>query len=59
MMHGATHLARQMLWLEHGWPDAFAAARAYLALPQYWAWRLSGAAASEVTSLAAQSHLWC
>lgn len=59
VMHGATHLARQMLWLERGWPDAFAAARAFLALPQYWAWRLAGAAVSEVTSLAAQSHLWC
>lgn len=58
-MLGAAHLARQMLWLERGWPRVFAAAQAYLALPQYWAWRLSGIAASEVTSLAAQSHLWC
>lgn len=58
IMPGATHLARQMLWMARGWPDAFAKARAYLALPQYWAWRLSGVAASEVTSLAAQSHLW-
>ena len=31
----------------------------HLAHPQYWAWRLSGVLASEVTSLAAQSHLWC
>ena len=27
--------------------------------PQYWAWRLSGVLADEVTSAAAQSHLWC
>jgi len=27
-------------------------------VPQYWAWRLSGVAASEVTYLGAQSHLW-
>ncbi len=58
VMLGAAHLARQMLWLERGWPDRFAGARHFLATPQYWAWRLSGVAASEVTSLAAQSHLW-
>ena len=58
VMLGAAHLARQMLWLETGWPDAFATARHFLALPQYWSWRLSGVAASEVTSLGAQSHLW-
>lgn len=56
---GAAHLARQMLWLERDFPDGFARAAAVLALPQYWAWRLSGVMASEVTSLAAQSHLWC
>jgi sugar (pentulose or hexulose) kinase len=57
IMMGASHLARQMLWLESGWPDRFAAARHYLALPQYWAWRLCGTAASEPTGLGAQSHL--
>lgn len=59
IMLGTAHLARQMLWLERVWPDAFAQAQAYLAHPQYWAWRLSGVMRSEVTSLAAQSHLWC
>ena len=54
VMLGAAHLARQMLWLEQDWPDEFAKARHFLATPQYWAWRLSGVAASEVTSLAAQ-----
>ncbi len=58
-MLGATHLARQMLWIETAWPAAFARASFFLAAPQYWAWRLSGVAAGEVTSLAAQSHLWC
>lgn len=58
VMLGSAHLARQMLWLERGWPERFAAARAFLATPQYWAFRLSGVAAGEVTSLAAQSHLW-
>ena len=59
VMLGTAHLARQMMWMERDWPERFAGARAYLALPQYWAWRLSGVLASEVTSLAAQSGLWC
>jgi len=58
IMLGAAHLARQMLWQEMYWPDAFSRAVAVLAAPQYWAWRLSGVLAGEVTSLAAQSHLW-
>jgi sugar (pentulose or hexulose) kinase len=58
VMLGAAHLARQMLWQQMGWPDAFSRAAAFLATPQYWAWRLCGVPASEVTSLAAQSHLW-
>lgn len=58
IMLGAAHLARQMLWQQMQWPEGFAGGTAYLATPQYWAWRLSGVAASEVTSLAAQSHLW-
>lgn len=56
---GAAHGARQILWLEREWPEAVASAQAYLYPPQYWAWRLSGVLASEVTSAAAQSHLWC
>ncbi len=59
IMLGTAHMARQMLWLEREWPATFDRARAYLANPQYWAWRLSGVMASEVSSLAAQSHLWC
>src|SRR5262249_4634706 len=55
---GAAHLARQMLWQEMCWPAEFARATAFLATPQYWAWRLSGVRACEVTCLAAQSHLW-
>lgn len=58
-MIGSAHSARQLLYFERAWPEAFAAARAYLHTPQYWAWRLSGVLASEITSFAAQSHLWC
>lgn len=58
VMAATTHTARQVLWAETHAPEAFATARWILGIPQYWAWRLSGVAASEVTHLAAQSHLW-
>jgi sugar (pentulose or hexulose) kinase len=58
LLGGASHLGRQLFWQSREWPEQLARARAILTLPQYWAWRLSGVMASEVTSLAAQSHLW-
>jgi sugar (pentulose or hexulose) kinase len=58
VMLGATHPARQMLWVERDMPEQFAAAQWFLGLPQYWAWRLSGVPASEITYLSAQSDLW-
>ena len=58
IMPGCAHGARQLLWLEMAWPKAVARARHFLGGPQYWAWRLSGAAATELTFLGAQSHLW-
>jgi sugar (pentulose or hexulose) kinase len=58
IMGGVSHVGRQLFWQATQWPEAVARARAILTLPQYWAWRLSGVLASEVTSLAAQSHLW-
>ncbi|MFD0982765.1 FGGY-family carbohydrate kinase [Tropicimonas aquimaris] len=58
ILHGALHQARQLLWLERAMPEVLTAATDYLCLPQYWAWRLSGVAAAEITYLAAQSGLW-
>ena len=58
IMHASTHPARQMLWMETAEPERFARARWFLSTPQYWAWRLTGVAASEATCLGAQSHLW-
>ncbi|MBV8107807.1 MAG: sugar kinase [Hyphomicrobiales bacterium] len=52
------NLGRQIFYVERKFPDAFARARAFLAWPQYWSWRLSGVMASEVTSIAAHSDLW-
>jgi L-fuculokinase len=50
--------ALQLLHQARLFPDGFARARFILPYAQYWAWRLSGEAASEVSSLGAQTHLW-
>ena len=55
---GGLNLGAQLHWLEMRHPDAFARARALLLWPQWWAWRLSGAMASEVTSLGCHTDLW-
>jgi sugar (pentulose or hexulose) kinase len=55
---GGLNLGRQLFWLQRRFPDAFANARHILTYPQYWAWRLSGVAASEATSLGCHTDLW-
>ena len=52
------NLGRQLYWLARTYPEQFARTRHILAYPQYWAWRLSGVAASEVTSLGCHTDLW-
>jgi len=52
------NLGRQIFYLERVFPKEFARARAFLCYPQYWAWRLGGRPASEVTSLGAHTDLW-
>jgi len=52
------NLGRQLYFLERQRPLLFAKTRHILLYPQYWAWRLSGAMASEVTSLGCHSDLW-
>lgn len=52
------NLGRQIEWLQARHPAGFARARHLLMYPQYWAWRLSGVAASEVTSLGCHTDLW-
>ena len=58
VMMASTHSARQLYRMTEEQPGAVAAARWYLNVAQYWAWRLSGVAVSEVTAMGAQSHLW-
>jgi L-fuculokinase len=52
------NFARQLAWQKQRFPEAFARARYFLTYPQYWAWRLCGVAAGEVTFLGAHSDLW-
>ncbi len=55
---GGLNLGKQIAWQQARFPDAFARATHYLTYPQYWAWRLSGIAAAEVTMLGAHTELW-
>jgi L-fuculokinase len=52
------NLGRQLFRLQQEFPDQFARARHILCYPQYWAWRLCGVPAAEITSIACHSHLW-
>jgi sugar (pentulose or hexulose) kinase len=52
------NLGAQLFWQARKFPDAFRRARAILMYPQYWAWRLTGVMAGEVTSLGCHTDLW-
>ena len=52
------NLGAQLYWQSRTFPKAFANTRHILTYPQYWAFRLCGVAASELTSLGCHSDLW-
>lgn len=52
------NLGRQLFWQQRSFPEAFRRVRHILMYPQYWAWRLSGVAAGELTSLGCHTDLW-
>lgn len=52
------NLGRQLFWQRRHYEAEFNAARYVLPYPQYWAWRLSGVAVSEVTSWGCHTDLW-
>ena len=52
------NLGRQLAWLAERYPAECAKTRHVLMYPQYWAWRFSGVAASELTSLGCHTDLW-
>ena len=49
---------RQLYWQKQNFPDGFARIKWIFGHPQYWAFRLTGAAWSEVTSLGCHGGLW-
>lgn len=49
---------RQLYWLSQTEPQKFKQVDTILMYPQFWAWRLCGVAASEVTSLGCHTDLW-
>ncbi|WP_035663899.1 FGGY-family carbohydrate kinase [Bradyrhizobium sp. Ec3.3] len=52
------NLGRQLAYQKWRCPDLFADARYFVGYPQYWTWRLSGIAVSEITTLGAHTDLW-
>lgn len=52
------NLGAQLHYLERLRPGLLAEGAQILPWPQYWAWRLTGVAASELTSLGCHSDLW-
>jgi len=52
------NLARQIHWQSQRWPDLYAQVDRVLLYPQYWAWRLCGESAAEVSSLGSHTDLW-
>jgi sugar (pentulose or hexulose) kinase len=52
------NLGRQLFFLQQTRAPLFNRSAHVLLYPQYWAWRLSGVLASEVTSLGCHTDLW-
>jgi sugar (pentulose or hexulose) kinase len=52
------NLGAQLFWQGRTFPEAFGRTAAILMYPQYWAFRLSGVRANEVTSLGCHTDLW-
>lgn len=55
---GGLNLAAQIFWQQRRFPEQFAKVATLLTYPQFWTFRLSGVAATEVTSLGAHTDLW-
>ncbi|MEQ8445470.1 MAG: FGGY-family carbohydrate kinase [Pelagibacterium sp.] len=55
---GGLNLGAQLFYQKAGLPEAIANTHAILMYPQYWAFRLTGVMASELTSLGCHTGLW-
>ncbi|TCD15265.1 FGGY-family carbohydrate kinase [Oricola cellulosilytica] len=52
------NLGAQIFWQSRSFPREFAKARSIVTFPQYWAYRLTGIATTEMTSLGCHTDLW-
>jgi len=52
------NLGAQLHYQQTLFPDDFAHVHTIMTYPQYWAWRLTGVAANELTSLGCHTDLW-
>jgi sugar (pentulose or hexulose) kinase len=57
-MSAGLNSGRQIFYQETRCPDQFARVRNIVPYPQYYAWRLTGIACSEVTGIGGHSDLW-
>ncbi|CDZ46662.1 FGGY-family carbohydrate kinase [Neorhizobium galegae] len=57
-LSGGLNVGAQLHYQKTAFPEAFARVRTILTYPQYWAFRLTGVAANEVTSLGCHTDLW-
>lgn len=55
---GGLNVGAQLHYQKTAFPDAFAKVQTILTYPQYWAYRLTGIAANEGTSLGCHTDLW-
>lgn len=55
---GGLNLGAQIHYQRAAFPEAFEAVRTIVTYPQYWGWRLTGVAATDVTSLGCHTDLW-
>jgi len=52
------NLGAQLFWQKYRFPEQFETASTFVTYPQYWAFKLCGVAATEVTSLGCHTDLW-
>ncbi|MDN4501453.1 FGGY family carbohydrate kinase [Alteromonadaceae bacterium BrNp21-10] len=52
------NLGRQLFWLKKRYATEFNHAKTLLMYPQYWVWKLTGKAITEVTSLGCHTDMW-
>jgi sugar (pentulose or hexulose) kinase len=57
-MRAGLNLGAQLFWQAKRYPAELERAHRFVTYPQYWAWRLSGVAATECSSLGSHTDLW-